>query len=54
MVKDQDILAVPYSPLGGGLLTGKYEAGGTGRLTEDDRYAARYCSPPDIGFPLRT
>ena len=42
MVKDQDILAVPYSPLGGGLLTGKYEAGGTGRLTEDDRYAARY------------
>lgn len=42
MAQDQDILAVPYSPLGGGLLTGKYEAGGTGRLTEDDRYAARY------------
>lgn len=31
-----------YSPLGGGLLTGKYAAGGAGRLTEDNRYAARY------------
>jgi aryl-alcohol dehydrogenase-like predicted oxidoreductase len=33
---------VPYSPLGGGLLTGKYTGGGTGRLTEDPRYAVRY------------
>lgn len=32
----------PYSPLGGGLLTGKYRAGGAGRLTENDRYRARY------------
>ncbi|MDQ2091972.1 aldo/keto reductase [Marimonas arenosa] len=36
------IACAPYSPLGGGLLTGKYVAGGTGRLTEDDRYVARY------------
>ena len=39
---DQDIKIVPYSPLGGGLLTGKYARGETGRLTDDDRYSARY------------
>ena len=42
MAADQGILVAPYSPLGGGLLTGKYAGGGTGRLTLDDRYAARY------------
>lgn len=42
MCVDQDIEIIPYSPLGGGLLTGKYARGETGRLTEDDRYAARY------------
>ena len=42
MAADQDIVVVPYSPLGGGLLTGKYAQGATGRLTEDDRYKARY------------
>lgn len=42
MCVDQGIEIVPYSPLGGGLLTGKYVTGGTGRLTEDTRYAARY------------
>jgi aryl-alcohol dehydrogenase-like predicted oxidoreductase len=42
MCADQGITAIPYSPLGGGLLTGKYTGGGTGRLSEDDRYAARY------------
>ncbi|MEL6684817.1 MAG: aldo/keto reductase [Pseudomonadota bacterium] len=39
---DQGITVVPYSPLGGGLLTGKYAQGETGRLTEDARYKARY------------
>ncbi|WP_299689169.1 aldo/keto reductase [uncultured Tateyamaria sp.] len=39
---DQGIELATYSPLGGGLLTGKYASGGTGRLTEDHRYAARY------------
>ncbi len=39
---DQDIQIIPYSPLGGGLLTGKYARGETGRLTDDDRYLARY------------
>ena len=42
MCVDQDSAVAPYSPLGGGLLSGKYGAGGSGRLTEDDRYAARY------------
>lgn len=31
-----------YSPLGSGLLTGKYLSGGSGRLSTDERYAARY------------
>lgn len=42
MCADQGVACAPYSPLGGGLLTGKYGAGVGGRLTEDDRYAARY------------
>ena len=39
---DQGIAIAPYSPLGGGLLTGKYAAGGSGRLFEDKAYASRY------------
>ena len=39
---DQGIAVHAYSPLGGGLLTGKYANGGAGRLAEDSRYAARY------------
>ena len=39
---DQNIKIVPYSPLGGGLLTGKYARGETGRITDDARYNARY------------
>ena len=42
MCVDQGIEIAPYSPLGGGLLTGKYVDGGTGRLIDDERYAARY------------
>ncbi|MDE4139768.1 MULTISPECIES: aldo/keto reductase [Rhodobacterales] len=43
MCADQDIAIAPYSPLGGGLLTGKYAAGsGEGRLQEDPRYNSRY------------
>lgn len=46
MCADQGINACTYSPLGGGLLTGKYvSAGAEGRLAEDDRYAARYAQP---------
>lgn len=42
MCADQDIMVAPYSPLGGGLLTGKYGCGDDGRLTQDNRYGARY------------
>lgn len=43
MCADQRISVFAYSPLGGGLLTGKYARGNaTGRLAEDDRYAGRY------------
>ncbi|WP_417210645.1 aldo/keto reductase [Antarctobacter sp.] len=45
MCASEGILPVPYSPLGGGLLTGKYTGGGAGRLTEDARYASRYGRP---------
>ena len=42
MCADQGVAVAPYSPLGGGLLTGKYIAGSKGRLREDNRYAVRY------------
>lgn len=42
MADDLNILVAPYSPLGGGLLTGKYIDADAGRLSEDSRYAARY------------
>ncbi len=40
--EDQDIAVCPFSPLGGGLLTGKYVDGAGGRLKDDRTYAARY------------
>lgn len=42
MARSEGIAVVPYSPLGGGLLTGKYASGQGGRLSEDHRYNARY------------
>ena len=43
MCADLGILPATYSPLGGGLLTGKYGTSeGSGRLSTDHRYAARY------------
>jgi aryl-alcohol dehydrogenase-like predicted oxidoreductase len=42
MAMDQGLSVFSYSPLGGGLLTGKYAVGEAGRLTEDGRYARRY------------
>jgi aryl-alcohol dehydrogenase-like predicted oxidoreductase len=42
MAMDQAITIIPYSPLGGGLLTGKYNKGKGGRLQDDARYNARY------------
>jgi len=42
MALSEDIGIVPYSPLGGGLLTGKYASGSEGRLTHDAMYTKRY------------
>lgn len=42
MALSEGLLVAPYSPLASGLLTGKYATGGTGRLSTDARYAARY------------
>lgn len=42
MAQDQDITVFPYSPLGSGLLTGKYADNATGRLATDPRYNSRY------------
>lgn len=46
MCAAEGLLAACYSPLGGGLLTGKYAApDASGRLASDDRYAKRYGLP---------
>jgi aryl-alcohol dehydrogenase-like predicted oxidoreductase len=42
MCTSENIAVVPYSPLGGGLLTGKYNLGKEGRLTHDPMYKSRY------------
>lgn len=43
MALSEGLSVTPYSPLAGGLLTGKYrDATARGRLIEDDRYSARY------------
>lgn len=42
LARSEGLTAFTYSPLGGGLLTGKYAADGGGRLTDDPKYASRY------------
>ncbi|MFN3147977.1 MAG: aldo/keto reductase [Paracoccaceae bacterium] len=43
MARSEGLAVFPYSPLGGGLLTGKYATGtGEGRIASDARYARRY------------
>ena len=42
MAEAEGFAVCPYSPLGGGLLTGKYGAGGDGRLSTNAQYASRY------------
>lgn len=42
MAASEGYFVCPYSPLGGGLLTGKYAAGQGGRLQDDKMYSARY------------
>ena len=42
MALSQGYHVAPYSPLGGGLLTGKYIEGGSGRIVDDKSYSVRY------------
>lgn len=42
MAISEGFAVCPYSPLGGGLLTGKYAAGQGGRLEDDPMYNKRY------------
>jgi aryl-alcohol dehydrogenase-like predicted oxidoreductase len=42
MAVSEGFMVAPYSPLGGGLLTGKYTTGTKGRLSQDKGYAVRY------------
>ena len=42
MAASEGLAVCPYSPLGGGLLTGKYARGETGRLSHDAFYTSRY------------
>lgn len=42
MARSEGFSVTPYSPLGGGLLTGKYLSGADGRIRADQMYAARY------------
>ncbi len=42
MAISEGLNVAPYSPLGGGLLTGKYAKGGQGRIASNAMYAKRY------------
>ena len=42
MAVSEGLAVCSYSPLGGGLLTGKYVSGEGGRIRDDAMYAARY------------
>ena len=42
MAVSEGFNVAPYSPLGGGLLTGKYTSGGAGRILDDKMYNKRY------------
>lgn len=42
MCLSENIAVTPYSPVAGGLLTGKYAKGGSGRIATNPEYTARY------------
>lgn len=45
MAAHEGLAVVPYNAIGAGVLTGKYLAGGTGRLHETEMYRQRYADP---------
>jgi aryl-alcohol dehydrogenase-like predicted oxidoreductase len=55
LAQDQQIGVIPYSPLGGGLLTGKYTKSNRpdqGRIVENQMYAKRYSE--DLYYQVAT
>lgn len=42
MARSEGFAVASYSPLGGGLLSGKYAGGARGRVTDDPHYRVRY------------
>jgi aryl-alcohol dehydrogenase-like predicted oxidoreductase len=56
MAADERLGVITYSPLAGGLLTGKYGVGhkpAAGRLAENPRYTARYADPHEFEVAVR-
>ena len=56
MAKSEGLGVIPYNPLGGGLLTGKYGTGSQpeqGRLVENQMYAKRYIEPKNLEIAER-
>ena len=56
MAASEGISVLPYSPLGGGLLTGKYRGQpqpGTGRLVDNAMYTTRYGSQDNFAIAER-
>ncbi len=56
MARSEGLAAFPYSPLGAGLLTGKYgeeERPETGRIVDNPMYATRYGRPSDFVVAAR-
>ncbi|MDX9975545.1 MAG: aldo/keto reductase [FCB group bacterium] len=51
MALSEGLAVCPYSPMGGGYLSGKYQAGESGRMTTNAMYQSRYGDPVyrDIG-----
>jgi aryl-alcohol dehydrogenase-like predicted oxidoreductase len=45
MAQSEGLAVFPYSPMGGGYLSGKYQAGKAGRMDENAMYKSRYGNP---------
>lgn len=45
LAQSEGLAVCPYSPMGGGLLSGKYQDGAGGRLDVNDMYRSRYGNP---------
>jgi aryl-alcohol dehydrogenase-like predicted oxidoreductase len=45
MAQANEVSVFPYSPAGGGLLSGKYAEGAKGRIADNKMYASRYSEP---------